>query len=71
VHSLCEERRLEKAALFQRFAPDAITILYQLRERGFKLAIVSNFLRATWWVFGEGGAELLAKLLSGADDHDS
>jgi putative hydrolase of the HAD superfamily len=42
VHSLCEERRLEKAAVFERFDPEAIAMLRELRDRGLKLAVVSN-----------------------------
>lgn len=42
VHSLCEERCLEKAAVFERFDPEALAMLRQLRNRGLKLAVVSN-----------------------------
>lgn len=42
VRTLSEERRVEKAALFQRFDPVAVGVLRQLRHRGCKLAVVSN-----------------------------
>jgi FMN phosphatase YigB (HAD superfamily) len=42
VHSLCVERAREKSVLFGRFNPDALTVLRQLRQRGLKLAVVSN-----------------------------
>jgi len=42
VCRLSDERRLEKAALFQRFDPIALGVLRQLRDRGCKIAVVSN-----------------------------
>jgi putative hydrolase of the HAD superfamily len=42
VCRLSAERRLEKAAVFQTMESDAIKVLRQLHERGFKLAVVSN-----------------------------
>ena len=42
VSALAEGRRLGKAALFQNIDPVALSVLRQLRERGCRLAIVSN-----------------------------
>jgi HAD superfamily hydrolase (TIGR01509 family) len=42
VRRLSEERRLEKAAVFQRFDRDALTVLHRLHNRGCRLAVVSN-----------------------------
>ena len=42
VRGLSDERRLEKAALLQRFDPDALGVLRRLRDRGCRLAVVSN-----------------------------
>jgi FMN phosphatase YigB (HAD superfamily) len=42
VQSACEERRLETVAVFERFDPEAVTMLHELRNRGLKLAVVSN-----------------------------
>lgn len=42
VRSLCEQRRREKALLFDRIDPDTIRGLGQLRECRIKLAVVSN-----------------------------
>lgn len=42
VRALSDERRVEKAALFQRLDPVAIGVLRQLRNRGCRLAVVSN-----------------------------
>ena len=42
VHDLREERCREKAALFETFDPDALLVIRHLRDRGFKLAVVSN-----------------------------
>jgi putative hydrolase of the HAD superfamily len=42
VHSLSDERRLEKAALFQRFHREALPALRGLRDHGCRLAVVSN-----------------------------
>ena len=42
VRVVSDERRVEKAALFQRFDPVALEILGQLRNRGCRLAVVSN-----------------------------
>ncbi len=42
VRVLSDERRVEKAALFQRFDPVAFEVLRQLRNRGCRLAVVSN-----------------------------
>jgi FMN phosphatase YigB (HAD superfamily) len=42
VHTLSDERRREKAGLFARFDREALSVVRQLRERGVKLALVSN-----------------------------
>jgi len=42
VRTLSDERRVEKAALFQRFDPVAFEVLRQLRDQGCRLAVVSN-----------------------------
>jgi HAD superfamily hydrolase (TIGR01509 family) len=42
VRGLSEERRIEKAAVFQTIGTDAMEILRQLRRLGCKLAVVSN-----------------------------
>jgi putative hydrolase of the HAD superfamily len=42
VRTLSDERRVEKAALFQRFDPVGLGVLRQLRNRGCRLAVVSN-----------------------------
>ncbi len=42
VRSLSHERRVEKAALFDRFDPEALGVLRQLKDRGIRLAVVSN-----------------------------
>jgi putative hydrolase of the HAD superfamily len=42
VHGIANERRLEKAALFQRVEPVAVEGLHQLRARGFRLGVISN-----------------------------
>jgi putative hydrolase of the HAD superfamily len=42
VQRLSDERRLEKVAVFERVDPDALAVLHQLRERGCKLAVISN-----------------------------
>jgi HAD superfamily hydrolase (TIGR01509 family) len=42
VRSLCRERSLKKAALFDQFDPAVVAVLSQLHARGLKLAIVSN-----------------------------
>jgi putative hydrolase of the HAD superfamily len=42
VRRLSDERRVEKAALFQRCDPVAIGVLHRLRDRGCGLAVVSN-----------------------------
>ena len=42
VSALAEQRRLEKTALFQNIDPIALSALRHLRQRGCRLAIVSN-----------------------------
>ena len=42
VRALSDERRVEKAALFQRFDPVAFEVLGHLRNLGCRLAVVSN-----------------------------
>ncbi len=42
VYRLSDERRLEKAGLFARFDQEALSVLGELRERGVRLALVSN-----------------------------
>jgi HAD superfamily hydrolase (TIGR01509 family) len=42
VRGLSEERRIEKAAVFQTIGSDAMRVLRQLTDRGCKLAVVSN-----------------------------
>jgi putative hydrolase of the HAD superfamily len=42
AQALSNERRLEKAALFGRIGTDALSTLRQLRQCGYKLAVVSN-----------------------------
>ena len=42
VNGIADERRLAKAALFQRVDSVAGDVLYQLRARGFRLAVISN-----------------------------
>jgi putative hydrolase of the HAD superfamily len=42
VLALSNERRVQKAAVFQRFDPVALGVLRQLRDRGCSLAVVSN-----------------------------
>lgn len=42
VRTLSHERRTEKAALFDRFDPEALGVLCRLRDRGIRLAVVSN-----------------------------
>lgn len=42
VRAISDERRVEKAALFQGFDPTAFAVLRQLRNQGARLAVVSN-----------------------------
>ncbi|MEX2016619.1 MAG: HAD-IA family hydrolase, partial [Candidatus Hydrogenedentales bacterium] len=42
VHGIASDRRLEKAALFQRVEPVAVEVLHRLRARGFRLCVISN-----------------------------
>jgi putative hydrolase of the HAD superfamily len=45
AHVIADERRREKAALFRRFDPAALEVLWQLRARGLKLGVISNCFR--------------------------
>jgi putative hydrolase of the HAD superfamily len=42
VKGVCVERIREKASLFRQIDPNAVAVLRQLRNRGLKLAVVSN-----------------------------
>ena len=42
IRDLSAERRVEKAALLQRFDPVAFEVLRRLRNRGCRLAVISN-----------------------------
>lgn len=42
VRAVCAERRREKAAVLQQVDPGALSVLLHLRERGYRLAVLSN-----------------------------